>query len=131
MSWDLQEPAGGHWHGTMLGQEADHQLPEEPEVGVRLASEPLPQVPSIYSLDKRITCTFIVYLDTQEPAEEGSPPLLPSVDLAGGHRAVQEVHPTHPLVVPLDKVRAGDFDLAPRLLLIPANGCSRLKPLLV
>ena len=44
----------------MLGQEADHQLPEEGEVLVLVASEPLPQAASIDSLDKGITCTIYI-----------------------------------------------------------------------
>ena len=47
-----------HWLGPMLGQEADHQLPVEGEVLVLVASEPLPQVPSIDSLDMGNTCTI-------------------------------------------------------------------------
>ena len=44
----------------MLGQEADHQLPEEGEELVLVASVPLPQVPSIDSLDKGITYTIYI-----------------------------------------------------------------------
>ena len=60
VSGDCKGPPGSRWLGPTLGQEADHQLPEEGEVLVLVASEPLPQVPSIYSLDKGITCSIYI-----------------------------------------------------------------------
>ena len=45
----------------------------------------------------------------QDQLKKGPPPLLPPVDPVVGHGAVQQVHPAHPLVVPLDKVQAGDW----------------------
>ena len=60
VSGDCQGPPGSCWLGLMLGQEADHQLSGEGGELVLVASEPLPQAPSIESLDKEITCTIYI-----------------------------------------------------------------------